>query len=184
MIDFKPSDLIEHLVKQSGGASLDVMKRGCIDELDKQERIFDSYKPTIVNDLIIYSIVYNILWGIIGYVGYINFYNLYLDKVNGYYYISQFLLIFLIIINYSIYNILKYKSNIIMDCEKCIKNVRGYLLTKTDLEFIKIYVDFDNLWQMIFFNGLLIPIPDMLYELWFRFHWVKIVRIKVRSFFS
>jgi hypothetical protein len=89
-------------------------------------------------------------------------------------------LIFILFFKYSLEKVIQFKIDILITCEEYIKHLKEILNNNTDKEFVKEYVDFDNSWQRVYLNGLMVSISDMLYEIWFRFHWIKIIWLKIR----
>ena len=183
--ELKPSDLIDFLLIQNPDQGLDIMKAGCVVELGKQEEIFEKYKIPTLKDIGLYFYLGMGLWGVIGYLfgvnlfG-VNFSNLYLGYLNWNWYVSQLGLIFILFFKYSLEKVIQFKIDILITCEEYIKHLKKILNNNTDKEFVKEYVDFDNSWQRVYLNGLMVPISDMLYEIWFRFHWVKVIWMKIR----
>jgi len=194
--ELKPSDLIDFLLKQNPDQGLDIMKAGCVVELGKQEEIFEKYKIPTLKDIGLYFYLGIGIWCVIGYLFGVNFSklcvnfyelcvnfsnpNLYLGNMNWNWYVSQLGLIFILFFKYSLEKIIQFKIDILISCENSIIHLREILNNNTDKEFVKDYVNFDNSWQRVYLNGLMVPISDMLYEIWFRFHWVKVIWMKIR----
>ena len=178
--ELKPSDLIDFLLIQNPDQGLDIMKAGCVVELGKQEEIYEKYKIPTLKDIGLYFYLGMGLMIVIGYLFGVNFSNLYLGNVNWYWYVSQLGLIFILFFKYSLEKVIQFKIDILITCEEYIKHLKKILNNNTDKEFVKEYVDFDNSWQRVYLNGLMVPISDMLYEIWFRFHWVKVIWLKIR----
>jgi hypothetical protein len=183
--ELKPSDLIDFILMQNPDQRLDIMKTGCVVELGKQEEIFEKYKNPTLKDIGLYFYLGVGLMIVIGYLFGVNFSNLYfyylnLENVNWNWYVSQLGLIFILFFKYSLEKVIQFKIDILITCEEYIKHLKEILNNNTDKEFVKEYVDFDNSWQRVYLNGLMLPISDMLYEIWFRFHWVKVIWLKIR----
>lgn len=193
--ELKPSDLIDFLLIQNPDQGLDIMKAGCVVELGKQEEIFEKYKIPTLKDIGLYFYLGMGLMIVIGYLFGVNFSNLYLhfsnlhfsnlylgnvNWMNWNWYVSQLGLIFILFFKYSLEKVIQFKIDILITCEEYIKHLKKILNNNTDKEFVKEYVDFDNSWQRVYLNGLMVPISDMLYEIWFRFHWVKVIWLKIR----
>jgi hypothetical protein len=183
--ELKPSDLIDFILMQNPDQRLDIMKTGCVVELGKQEEIFEKYKNPTLKDIGLYFYLGVGLMIVIGYLFGVNFSNLYfyylnLENVNWNWYVSQLGLIFILFFKYSLEKVIQFKIDILITCEEYIKHLKEILNNNTDKEFVKEYVDFDNSWQRVYLNGLMVSISDMLYEIWFRFHWIKIIWLKIR----
>jgi len=183
LIEIKPSELIEFMIKQSPNESLEVIKSGCVSEMRKQEDAFNNNKKTLLEEMTMYWVMEIILAFIIGYVYGNNLNNLFKGNINKYYYLSQFVLILVIIFQYSVYKMRMFKQMVYTDCEKSFEVLNSLLKNNTDIEYIKSYVDFDKAWTYVYENGIMVPISDMLFEIWFRFHWVKWILIKMKKFF-